>query len=257
MINAPAQQDASARARFGVSNRVARIIVGVSAAVFAIMLPLLFISTNVRYVINSHWLYSWDFHHYAIPEHTELPLSELYSASDQIQKYFNDNTQFLDVRVHVNGQLVSLYHQREILHMRDVKTLIKGVYQIQLWTLVYAALFLVLGFALRGKAFLKTLARAAKWSAIASVAVVAILGIWMLINFNSLFILFHEISFSNNLWELDPYTSYLLAMFPEGFFLDTAAIIAILAVLEFLAFGFLTWWLAKRYADVGRFSQPG
>lgn len=245
-VQASTQSEGDVRSRLGVPTHVARIIVGAGAVVFAIILPLLFVSTNVRWVVNSHWLYAWDFHHYPISDHTELSLSQLYSAADQIVHYFNDNTQFLDVRVHLNGTLVSLYDQREILHMRDVKTLIQGVYKVQMWTLVYAGLFLILGFALRGRGFLKTLARAAKWSAIGSIAIVAILGIWMAINFNSLFILFHEISFSNNLWELDPYTSYLLAMFPEGFFLDTALIIAFLAVLEFLSFGGLTWWLSRR-----------
>jgi integral membrane protein (TIGR01906 family) len=52
-----------------------------------------------------------------------------------------------------------------------------------------------------------------------------VLIIWALIDFDGLFLLFHYISFSNNLWILDPSKDYLIMMFPEGFFNDAAILI--------------------------------
>jgi integral membrane protein (TIGR01906 family) len=57
---------------------------------------------------------------------------------------------------------------------------------------------------------------------------IGILGsvmLWALIDFNSIFYIFHILSFSNDLWLLDPATDYLIMMFPSGFFFDGAIVI--------------------------------
>ena len=65
--------------------------------------------------------------------------------------------------------------------------------------------------------------------------VVGILGIF-LVFFDYFFILFHKISFSNDLWILNPKTDYLIMMFPENFFRDATYAIGIISILEFLFF---------------------
>ena len=77
-----------------------------------------------------------------------------------------------------------------------------------------------------------------------------ILVIWSLIDFQSLFILFHKLSFSNNLWILDPTKDYLIMMFPEGFFNDVAismvlSIIVVSIVVWFIAFVLRRWVVTK------------
>ena len=57
-------------------------------------------------------------------------------------------------------------------------------------------------------------------------------GLDELVGFEALFRAFHVVSFSNDLWRLDPRTDYLIAMFPEGFFLDATLWIAGSTVLE-------------------------
>ena len=53
-----------------------------------------------------------------------------------------------------------------------------------------------------------------------------------MVGFERLFLAFHEISFSNDFWQLDPRTDALIAMFPEGFFLDATLWIVGSTVLE-------------------------
>ena len=63
-------------------------------------------------------------------------------------------------------------------------------------------------------------------------AVVSFAGIISLVGFEQAFIVFHKISFTNDLWQLNPHTDMLLIMFPQGFFFDTTMLIAALTVFE-------------------------
>ena len=59
------------------------------------------------------------------------------------------------------------------------------------------------------------------------------------VGFDRLFIIFHLISFDNDLWILDPQKDYLIAMFPQGFFYETTMSIAVLTVIEALLLSLL------------------
>ena len=67
------------------------------------------------------------------------------------------------------------------------------------------------------------------------------------------FLMFHLISFSNDLWQLDPSRHYLIAMFPQNFFFDATVAIAIATIFEALLLTLLSsysvrLWLGKRFA---------
>ena len=68
------------------------------------------------------------------------------------------------------------------------------------------------------------------------------LAIGSLFGFDKLFIYFHEISFNNDFWILDPRTDYLIAMFPQGFFFDTTMLIGFLIIL----FAILVWLIPQK-----------
>ena len=57
---------------------------------------------------------------------------------------------------------------------------------------------------------------------------ITVLGLIISTDFTKYFILFHHIFFTNDLWILDPATDMLINIVPEGFFMDTAARIALL-----------------------------
>ena len=78
--------------------------------------------------------------------------------------------------------------------------------------------------------------------------------LWAMIDFNSIFYFFHIMSFSNDLWLLDPATDYLIMMFPEGFFFDSA----ILMVATIIAAAIVVWaaaFVLKR--ALPRAEKPG
>ena len=204
--------------------RIARII---AAALFTALVPLLLITSSVRFVINLPALYSYGLDRYDIPEYTRIERRDLITAGKQIRDYFNNDERDLIIRAYVGGVLVeSLYNEREIHHMRDVKALVRGVYLAQMLALLYMALYIAMGFWLRRADFWETLGRDVSRGGKLTLALVGVVGLLALVGFDRLFLLFHLVSFSNDFWMLDPRRDYLIAMFPQGFFFDATMLIA-------------------------------
>jgi len=219
-----------------------------ATVVFALVLPVFLVCNTVRLVVGSPLLYEYDFARYDVESRTGLPRQELRRAAKQIVDYFTNREEWLDVRVQSEGSTISLFGDREVLHMRDVKGLVRGTYAAGLWAGVYVAAFVAGGFTLEGRRFLPLLASGVKWSAIGSVAAIALVGLASLVAFDPIFTAFHRLSFSNDLWLLDPDTDYLLKMFPQGFFLDATLAIALLSVLGFAVLVGATALLRRRLA---------
>lgn len=55
--------------------------------------------------------------------------------------------------------------------------------------------------------------------------VLAALMVWGAVDFDSLFILFHRLAFTNDLWLLNPETDLLIRLMPTDFFVHYAALI--------------------------------
>ncbi len=208
------------------------------ATLFGLALPVFIILANVEYVTKSEWLYSYNWWRNSIPERTGLPVAELNSGADQIKDYFTNDEELLDLRVTVRGEEVSLYRQREIDHMVDVKGLMQGVFNAVRITGLIALAVVIAGlfyFRKQRERFWDLLLVTLRWSALASGIIVGVFGIAVLIDFNFVFRQFHFLSFANDLWMLNPFTDFLIIMFPQRFFFEATLFIAIFSVLQFAA----------------------
>ncbi len=67
-----------------------------SVGAFIAAVPLLLITINVRWVVNSPVLYSYGFDKYDIPYWTGIERDELLSAGRQIRDYFNNDAEHLE-----------------------------------------------------------------------------------------------------------------------------------------------------------------
>lgn len=210
-------------------------------------LPVLFISGNVRSLVTSSALYDYGWWRYDIPGRTGLPQAELDGIAGQFRDYFTGGDEYLDLRVNTGGQQESLLSDREVRHMRDVRALVKRVFAAEWAAGILAAACLATGFALMGRRFWPSLGRSIRYSALGTLAAVGIVAIAALIDFDAAFTLFHTISFSNDLWQLDPYRDYLLLLFPEAFFFDATMAIAIMTALEFGVALIGANWFRERY----------
>ena len=209
-------------------------VIGLIAAVaFVVAVPLFLIASNVRWVINSELLYSYGFDKYDIVDRTGIERDELLSAARQIREYFNDDAELIAINVvHRGVRVRNLYNEREVLHMRDVKGLVRGVYRVQLVTGAYLLAFGLVGLAIGGRRSLPGLVRSLGLGGLATLGLVALTGLGAVVSFERLFLEFHYLSFSNDLWLLDPSRDYLIMMFPEAFFFDATMAIVGLAIVE-------------------------
>lgn len=86
--------------------------------------------------------------------------------------------------------------------------------------------------------------------------VVALIAAAMLLAFHLLFTQFHLLSFTNDLWMLDPRTDRLLLMFPDGFWFDVALGVGILTFLEALLIALLGYIVLRLRGGRLRGAEP-
>lgn len=213
---------------------------------FAIALAVFLVTSNVRLALNSLPLYDYLFRRYDVVGATGLTMEQLSEAGRQIRDYFNSSEQLLDVRITIDNTTRALFVEREILHMRDVKELVSKVYRVQEGAFVFLFLFATLGFFILGSEFGGLLHRLFIAGSMVTLALVGVVVVGSLVAFGPLFLVFHFVGFSNDLWQLDPYTSYLLRMSPEGLWRDAALVVGAASVIEALGIMLLLaltgWW---------------
>ena len=225
-----------------LGNKISWLIL---SALLIVVLPIWLVTSNVRWAVNDLNLYSFGFNKFNIQGRTGISNQELMSAANQIRSYFNNKEENLNVTVEIAGVSRNIYRPKEIAHMRDVKDLIQGVYRLQEITSLYIVILIILGIILRRLAVWKPLARACMYGGICTLSLVALIGILSVIDFGRLFVAFHLVSFSNDLWLLDPSRDMLIRMFPQGFFMDATMLIALATILEALVISGVGYWLLR------------
>ena len=228
------------------------LLLRLATLAFILAIPTFLVTTNVRLAFSSVQLYTYGFERYNVTRTTGLNTAQLVSVAKEIRDYFNSSEEFLDVRVLLGGEERPLFNQNEILHMRDVKGLVRGVYRVQQITGIYMVVYMAVVLAAsRGRSLRRQAGRVLAGSLL-TVGMVAATGLISLVGFDFLFEQFHVISFSNDLWMLDPRHNYLTRLFTQGFFLEATIFVAAGVILQALLLAALAWvvrrWLSKREA---------
>ncbi|MBI4201049.1 MAG: TIGR01906 family membrane protein [Chloroflexi bacterium] len=209
-------------------------------------LAVFLITSNVRLAFNSLSLYEFGFARHRVSETTGLTRQQLSDVGRQIRDYFNSSEVLLDVGIPVDGGTQPLFNQREVLHMRDVKELVREVYRVQEGAFLTLFLFATAGFFILGNWFPTQLRRLLVQGSVLTVTVVGLVAMVSVVAFGPLFRLFHQLGFANDLWQLDPATSYLVRLFPFGFWLESTLLIGLASVVESVAILLLLllirWW---------------
>ena len=195
-------------------------------------LPLFLITFNLLLVTNSSWLYEYGFSTYNIPAATGIAYDQLLLAAKQTRDYFNSSDEPLQVTVVKNDKPFELYKGREVLHMADVKELLLLAKRIAALSGAYLLALALLGLWLRRRAFVPEAAAVLLRGSVLTLGLMFLAALGTFMRFDQLFLVFHLISFTNNLWLLDPTRDYLLMMYPDGFFRDATLVIAALTLAE-------------------------
>ena len=213
------------------SPALAAVALRVASALVVVSIPLFLIAASVTWAVNDSGLYRRGFEKYNIPAYSGITEEDLNRVGAELRRYFNSSEEPLRVVVPVYGMERELYNQREVDHMRDVKGLVRGTYLVAFVTLLYLLLYKGIGYYFRRWAFAMSMARLGLWGGLLTLAIVVLVGLFALVGFDSLFLLFHQISFANDLWQLDARTDYLLIMFPLGFWFDATLRVALTTII--------------------------
>ena len=156
-----------------------------------------------------------------------MTMEDLLEVTDEMMDYLKGEREDLHVVTVMDGQEREFFNEREIAHMEAVHVLF-----LRAMSLRRACIFicvLCLGFLFLTKAPVR---RVLPPSICAGTGlffgITAILALIISGDFTKYFVIFHHIFFDNDLWILDPATDMLINIVPEGFFMDTAARIALL-----------------------------
>ncbi len=204
------------------------LLKGIATGLFVVSLPVLFITTSLRWLVSDVGWYRAGFEKYGVSQTTGMSSGELAKAADQISRYLLFQRDRVDnIVVNVRGQDVLLFKDREDKHMSDVRALLGGFYTLQVASGVYILLYLATTPLWRKRDYWRALGRQLRWGGTLTVGLFVLFGAASLVDFDQLFLLFHEVSFSNNYWILDPTKDRLIMMFPEGFWYDSAIRLAL------------------------------
>jgi integral membrane protein (TIGR01906 family) len=147
------------------------------------------------------------------------PLFEDPAVPDETIKalisYFADDTSGLPQ--------ISIFDAAEKSHLKDVKQVLTGIRACLMICLSLFVIDLLLGYSLLGKGARQWLSRILFWGGVWTL-LACLLLILLGLNFEPLFILFHQVFFSQGNWQFAA-SSSLIRLFPEQTFIDLFRII--------------------------------
>jgi integral membrane protein (TIGR01906 family) len=202
--------------------------------VFIIVLPFFLLSASIAWGFNSLWWYNFGFQKYHISEATGLSQSELNKAAQELIGYFNSDAELADFRLTKDGQTFTLFSPQEQVHFKDVKQLVHLDYSVLISTLILALAFVGFSIWRRRDIGWSDLARGLMAGSGLTLGLIAVVGLGILFDFEGLFLQFHKLVFSNQFWSAP---GYMLLLFPEGFWSDTAALLTAITAASAIVLG--------------------
>lgn len=233
----------------GVALAASGTVLVASLAALVLLLAVQGVALNIAL-----WQKQWE--RLGVQHETGMSQEDLVRAGRALISYFEGDTQSPQMTVVIGGRERILYSSREIQHLADVRELYRKGIILRNGIYVLVPVMLGVSFALwritgpslprpeRSEGSLaKTretpvtapnllgsfahfyLARIALVAGIIVLALALFLAIPAVADFSDWWTGFHRISFSNELWLLDPATEWLIKMFPLDFFFAVVVIV--------------------------------
>jgi integral membrane protein (TIGR01906 family) len=188
-----------------------------------VLFTLLFISIAVVITINFRPLFYLDIDALHIEESSGLTkdvIRENYDALiDYSSPFFKGALDFPTLTASESG----------LIHFEEVKNIFTGFYIMGAITLILGVIIIVQKAKNKDYSYLLV-------SAITAIGLPLILALFLSIDFDRTFVLFHKLFFNNDYWLFDPTTDPVITMLPDTFFMHCAIMIIVLVVLMSLLF---------------------
>ncbi len=202
---------------------------GILAGFSAVILLLGILLGGVFLCTTSRAYYKYEYAKYGQAEHIGISDEGLMRITNSLLDYLMGKRDNLDMQAEIGGEMREVFRDREKLHMMDVQKLVTLARYVMIACLGLGIFTWLLAASIGAKQ--KGGLRTVGWGYIIGAGIllllVGVVVVLALYDFTSVFIEFHHIFFSNDLWLLEE-NDMLIMMVPEEFFADCAALIAIL-----------------------------
>lgn len=161
---------------------------------------------------------------HAPPESTGLPQEHYPAMAEMITDYLSGREKAFQFSfTDAQGVSYQCFHAKEQQHMADVNAL----FDLDRLVLLFAsaAVAVLTGCACWLRAQRATIARGFGIGLVLVLLALTAVAVWAALDFESVFVLFHRLFFTNELWLLDPRTDLLIRLMPTAFFIHYAAIL--------------------------------
>lgn len=212
------------------------------SVLITIAVPLMLLMTSIRILLNPFFL---DYE-YNLPSFPADPFG--FSKADRLHwgklslQYLTDNSapeSLVDLKFE-NGQ--SIYNERELSHMMDVKNLV----QLMIKIMIPLAAFLIVTWILAWRiGWLSQFWRSVSRGGWVTLGLIACILVGVVLNFDALFAGFHKIFFTGDTWLF--YTDdTLIRLFPEKLWSDAFTFMGVFTLAGAVICTFLGFRLAVK-----------
>jgi len=165
----------------------------------AFLIPFLLLLLSFRLVVFDEDFYKSEFEKHNIYNHFDKEVAD--SVIENLIGYMRYDIPLSD-----------FFNEKEKRHMVDVRNIIQ-----RLLVLLYTLALVVVALLVYDW---KNLFKSLVYGSIFTLALLLLFFICSYIGFDTVFYKFHEVSFSNDFWMLNPEVDNLKALLPDGFFYD-------------------------------------
>lgn len=167
---------------------------------------------------DSSW-YRREYEKLDIGGETGMSIDDMHSSIMLMVDYMKGGNN-MAIRVTVNGVETDMFNETEISHMADVQRLYTSVRLAGILIFIYICAAIGLSFLVFKKAALKRLCRAYIISLCAFIAIIAAITIWLAVDFDSFWKVFHIIFLDLESSTFDPRYSRMIQICPAKLFED-------------------------------------
>lgn len=170
-------------------------------------------------VTNANLMYQGFINH-GNTAHLNFPGEYYDEAAQGIAQYMDGQKNEI---LHPDGSGNPLFSENEMLHLKDVQGIV-SILKIIRWAgglMAIAGIGVAwfLGKKKEQNTVMQSVWQGFAWASGILFLLAAAVCIWGFVDFESLFLIFHQISFTNDLWLMNPQTDLMIALMPESFFM--------------------------------------
>lgn len=159
----------------------------------------------------------------------------------------NNTTNLLEYLTNKAELNTTWFSEKDILHMKDVRTLYNVSFNLMIFFIIIFILSTILIALVYKNYTMFYITKTFNKTLLAFIILIIVLASIISYNFNSFWIKFHQLLFSNDLWLLSPDESNLIKMVPEKFFISLITTIILHILILFVSLFVLNNIFKKKF----------